>query len=292
MLRIAGRLADGWLPTNIRPDAYAEKLGAIRESAEQAGRDPDAITPSMLAYVICAPDEETLERMCASPMARVLFAAVDLPPETYARHGSTSPFEGGTGFHSFLPTTVTREEASGSSPHPGRDRARAHPVRDAGDDRRRSPLRRGRPARRRAVEHHAVRRSGAVRVLVPGAARAAGAAVGDGRVSTLEGRVALVTGASRGIGRGIALALAARAPRVGVNYRRDAEAAEEVVRHRGRGGGAVALQASMSELERGGRARRRRAGGARPGGSARAQRRDRQSRPAGGRHRPGRACTA
>jgi phthiodiolone/phenolphthiodiolone dimycocerosates ketoreductase len=44
-------------------------------------------------------------------MTRMLFAAVDLPAETYARHGSTSPFAGGTGFHSFMPTTVTREEA-------------------------------------------------------------------------------------------------------------------------------------------------------------------------------------
>jgi phthiodiolone/phenolphthiodiolone dimycocerosates ketoreductase len=110
MLRITGELADGWLPTNIRPDAYAEKLAVIRESAEAAGRDPDAVVPSMLAYVICAPDEEALERMCASPMARVLFAAVDLPPETYARHGTTSPFEGGTGFHSFVPTRIERAE--------------------------------------------------------------------------------------------------------------------------------------------------------------------------------------
>ena len=111
MLRICGELADGWLPTNIKPDAYGEKLGRIRASAEKAGRDPDAITPSMLAYVMCAPDEETLERMCDSPLARLLFAAVDLPQETYERYGSTSPFEGGTGFHSFLPSTVTREEA-------------------------------------------------------------------------------------------------------------------------------------------------------------------------------------
>jgi phthiodiolone/phenolphthiodiolone dimycocerosates ketoreductase len=111
MLDICGRLADGWLPTNISPEAYAEKLGAIRSSAEGAGRDPDAITPSMLAYVMCAPDEETLERMCESPLARLLFAAVDLGPETYERYGTTSPFEGGTGFHSFLPSTVTREEA-------------------------------------------------------------------------------------------------------------------------------------------------------------------------------------
>jgi len=111
MLRMAGRLADGWLPTNIKPDAYAEKLAVIRESAEASERDPDEIVTSMLAYVICAPDEESLEAMCASPMVRLLFAAVDLPAETYARYGSTSPFEGGTGFHSFLPTTVSREEA-------------------------------------------------------------------------------------------------------------------------------------------------------------------------------------
>ena len=111
MLKITGRLADGWLPTNIKPEAYATKLTAIREAAELANRDPDSITPSMLAYVICAPDEETLERLCNEPMTRMLFAAVDLPAETYERHGSTSPFEGGTGFHSFLPTTVSREEA-------------------------------------------------------------------------------------------------------------------------------------------------------------------------------------
>lgn len=111
MLDICGRLADGWLPTNIKPEAYGEKLGTIRASATRAGRDPDAIVPSMLAYVMCAPDEETLERMCESPLARLLFAAVDLPQETYERYGSTSPFEGGTGFHSFLPSTVTREEA-------------------------------------------------------------------------------------------------------------------------------------------------------------------------------------
>lgn len=110
MLRITGRLADGWLPTNMPPETYAEKLAAIRESAERAERDPDAITPSMLAYVICAPDEETLAQMYEAPLARLLFAAVDLAPETFERHGSSSPFEAGSGFHSFLPTTVTRAE--------------------------------------------------------------------------------------------------------------------------------------------------------------------------------------
>ena len=46
---------------------------------------------------------------------------------------------------------------------------------------------------------------------------------------SLAGRMALVTGGGRGVGRGISMALAADGATVAVNYRRDSEAAEETV---------------------------------------------------------------
>jgi NAD(P)-dependent dehydrogenase (short-subunit alcohol dehydrogenase family) len=64
----------------------------------------------------------------------------------------------------------------------------------------------------------------------------------------LEGRSALVTGASRGIGRQIALRLAADGAAVAVNYRRDADAAAEVVeRINAAGGRAAAFPAAIGD---------------------------------------------
>jgi 3-oxoacyl-[acyl-carrier protein] reductase len=64
----------------------------------------------------------------------------------------------------------------------------------------------------------------------------------------LQGRVALVTGAGTGIGRGIAEAFAREDAKVAVNYSRSRDAAEEVVRDiRAAGGTALAIGASVAE---------------------------------------------
>lgn len=57
----------------------------------------------------------------------------------------------------------------------------------------------------------------------------------------LDGRVAIVTGASRGIGRAIAIHLAAHGARVFVNYQKNEPAAREVQQEIVRGGGTADL---------------------------------------------------
>ena len=66
----------------------------------------------------------------------------------------------------------------------------------------------------------------------------------------LNEQVAVVTGASRGIGRAIALALGNMGLKVVVNYARSSEAAEEVVKLITQSGGeAIAVQGDVSQAE-------------------------------------------
>ena len=67
---------------------------------------------------------------------------------------------------------------------------------------------------------------------------------------SLAGRVALVTGGGRGVGRAISLALGEDGAAVAVNYRRDADAAAETVQGiEAAGGVAKAYQAAVDDFE-------------------------------------------
>lgn len=72
----------------------------------------------------------------------------------------------------------------------------------------------------------------------------------DGASLSLEGRVAVVTGASRGIGRAIALELAQRGAAVVVNYFSSPDAANDVISQIGANNGkAIAVQADVGDFE-------------------------------------------
>ena len=71
----------------------------------------------------------------------------------------------------------------------------------------------------------------------------------DAVVTTLSGKVALVTGASRGIGRACAITLGSLGARIAVNYNKSATAADDVVaRIKAGGGDATVVQGDVSHF--------------------------------------------
>lgn len=109
MLELTGHKADGWLPTKLSVNDYASGLATIRTAGRDVGRDMESFTPGILAYVLMAPDEETLDRLCNHPLVRAL--CVMLPPHVFTELGYEPPLGEGGGFHDYLPSTITRAEA-------------------------------------------------------------------------------------------------------------------------------------------------------------------------------------
>ena len=81
MLRLAGTTFDGWLPFSPTPAEYASGFRAVREAAEGAGRDPNAIATGAYLTVAVADDQ----REAASMLNTYMRAYYGVPAEVMAR---------------------------------------------------------------------------------------------------------------------------------------------------------------------------------------------------------------
>jgi probable F420-dependent oxidoreductase len=83
----AARHGDGWMGIWLTPDRYAQRLSALREKAEELGRDPKTIASSLYVWTSIAGDDESARTQAES----LLGAFYNLPferLEKYAVWGS------------------------------------------------------------------------------------------------------------------------------------------------------------------------------------------------------------
>ena len=110
MLELTGRYGDGWYPTfPMSPEVYAAKLARVRRAAEAAGRDPDAITPALQAFLVLGRTEEHARRLFESRPLR--YASLLMSDEVWQRQGLTHPLgRGFRGMIDIVPQRMTREQ--------------------------------------------------------------------------------------------------------------------------------------------------------------------------------------
>lgn len=101
MLRLTARYADGWLPmlpASPTPQQYAAKLAEIRDAAQAAGRDPEAITPALMAPIVVAPTARKARALLNSRLVR--YWALMFPAQRWQEMGLEHPL--GTNFGGFV----------------------------------------------------------------------------------------------------------------------------------------------------------------------------------------------
>ncbi|SEH72273.1 phthiodiolone/phenolphthiodiolone dimycocerosates ketoreductase [Mycolicibacterium rutilum] len=108
-LDIVGRYADGWWPTGAwSPDDYAEKLAAVRLSAEKAGRDPAAITPCFIQVCLVGRDDAALAEILDAPLVKSFLLQVSA--EVLRKAGFEHPMGSDwRGYQDIDPAVLTRE---------------------------------------------------------------------------------------------------------------------------------------------------------------------------------------
>jgi phthiodiolone/phenolphthiodiolone dimycocerosates ketoreductase len=109
MLDIAGRLADGWLPTRMSVEEYGEKLNTIKRVGAAHGRDMSQFTPSMYTYLVIDEDHEVCHKLLDTPIIKSY--CMIPPPEIFAKCGAEHPLGKTYGLLDYIPSHFSREAA-------------------------------------------------------------------------------------------------------------------------------------------------------------------------------------
>ena len=89
MMRATGRYADGWFPGTTRATEYGEQLEIVRTAASDAGRDPMAITPALIRFIVTGRSRNEIDEVVDSEIAKVF--TLNCPAKDWARHGAQHP---------------------------------------------------------------------------------------------------------------------------------------------------------------------------------------------------------
>ena len=110
MIRAAGRYADGWFPGTTRATEYGEQLGAVRVAASDAGRDPMAITPALIRFIVTGKTRGEIDDVVNSDIAKIF--TLTSPAADWARHGVEHPLGADfSGVQDLIPQLIDEQTA-------------------------------------------------------------------------------------------------------------------------------------------------------------------------------------
>lgn len=95
-LELAGTVADGWMTaapghTEDDPQQFIDKVQIMRQHAERAGRDPDAISIGLLIFLVVDDDEAACDKLRDHPFLRWNTLAYTPTTATFKKWGFEHP---------------------------------------------------------------------------------------------------------------------------------------------------------------------------------------------------------
>jgi|EndMetStandDraft_2_1072991.scaffolds.fasta_scaffold12835_2 phthiodiolone/phenolphthiodiolone dimycocerosates ketoreductase len=110
MIRATGRYADGWFPGTTRATEYGEQLNDVRAAASDAGRDPMAITPALIRFILTGRSRTEIAEVVDSDIVKVF--CLTSPAKDWARHGAEHPMGADfTGVQDLVPQSIDEQTA-------------------------------------------------------------------------------------------------------------------------------------------------------------------------------------